>query len=361
MQLVFLSTMEKKVEEDRILTAQVSITEHQGVWRVLWSEAGPDGKAGQDMWYEGSNWKEMLKAYREGLRLKRIGGYFPLVDASLPGHAEQGKGRDLLMLQFYAEKHHSGELFEELRKWRRQQAQKEGKSAFFVATNRMLFMVSAYLPQSVEELRQIQGFGQRKVEAYSKELLELTMNQARTWSFPLDWVLAEVDEAEFESWIAHQQRSREQQEQQKEYQKRKVLEGVASGLSLLELEASSGMRRQDLVKLVEELDQGGYDMEPLLVGELSGVGQEKLDCAWELFAKHGTRFLKPVLKELYTEEELKDMDMNGLYEKLRLQRIRFRRSSITPAAASEETVQSEAGTGLEELGGQSRLEAQAAG
>jgi hypothetical protein len=327
MQLIFLSTMEQKVEESRTRTAQVSITEHQGAWRVMWSNEGEDGKPVQDCWFEGGGWKEMLHSFREGLKVKRAEGYFPLIDSALPGGMESGKTRDVLMLQYYGELNHSEEAFQELRVWRRQTAAKEGKSAFFVATNRMLFMLSAYLPHTVEELRSIPGFGQRKAEAYGEGILAITNKFERHTSFPLDWVQDAVAEPEYEAWLLEQRRSREQQEQQKLLQRKQMLEGAAAGSTLEELEGITGMKRQDLVRLAEELDRNGYDMEPLVNVELSGVEPPVAARVQELFGKLGVRFLKPVLRELYTEEELKGMDMNDLYEKLRFQRIRFRHTA----------------------------------
>lgn len=339
MQLIFLSTMEQKVEEDRTRTAQVSITEHQGAWRVLWSEAGEDGKPLQDCWYEGNGWKEMLHCFREGLKVKRADGYFPLVDSALPAAMETGKNRDVLMLQYYGERNHSAEVFQELRGWRRQTAAQEGKSAFFVATNRMLFMLSAYLPRTAEELRSIPGFGQRKAEAYGEGILAITGKYERHTMFPLDWVQGEVGESEFEAWLLEQRRSREQQEQQKQQQRKRMLEGVASGSTLAEMEGATGLKRQELVRMAEELDRGGYDMEPLVDAELDGVELPDAARVQELFGKLGTRFLKPVLQALYTEEERKGMDVNDLYEKLRLHRIRYRHeaeASVQPGNAAEE-------------------------
>jgi hypothetical protein len=170
----------------------------------------------------------------------------------------------------------------------------------------------------------IPGFGKRKAEAYGEEIMVITGKFERHTSFPLDWVAAEVAESDFEAWIIEQRRSREQLEQQKIFQRKQVLEGVAAGSSLAELEGSTGMKRQELVRLVEDLDKNGYDMEPLVELELTHVAADLTEKVKELYAALGDRFLKPVMKALYTEEELKDMDANDIYEKLRLHRIRFR-------------------------------------
>jgi hypothetical protein len=336
MQLIFLSTMEQKTEEERSKTAQVTITEHQGAWRVMWSEETVDGKPLQDCWYEGDGWKDMLHCFREGLKVKRSSGYFPLVDSSLPGGLEDGRKRDVLILQYYGEMNYVEPVFQELRAWRRQTANKEGKSAFFIATNRMLFMLSAFLPQTLDEVKGIPGFGQRKAEIYGEAILRITSKVERQTGFPLDWVQGVVSQEDFEAWILEQQRSKEQQEQMKSQQRRQVLEGASAGTALAELEAGTGMKRQEIVRLVEELDREGYDMSPLVDAELAGADENETARIMELFGKLGVRFLKPVLQGLYTEEERKNADVNELYEKLRLHRIRFKAKSSRVDSKAEQ-------------------------
>ncbi|WP_177237699.1 HRDC domain-containing protein [Paenibacillus sp. 1_12] len=41
---------------------------------------------------------------------------------------------------------------QKLRKWRRQQAEEEGKSPVIVALNKLLRLISAFAPQSVGEM-----------------------------------------------------------------------------------------------------------------------------------------------------------------------------------------------------------------
>ncbi|RAU97600.1 HRDC domain-containing protein [Paenibacillus sp. YN15] len=334
MQLIFLSTLECRSEDGSSVTAQVSITEHQGAFRVLWTGESRDGKGGQEDWFEGPAWKDMLQAYREGLWQKRLAGYYPLVDTSLQTSGEGAKSREQLMLQFYAETHHDPELFQELRKWRMQLAQKENKSAYIVATNRMLHMVCAFLPATVEELRQIPGFGKRKAEAYGHELLAITggREQERMGGFPLNWVYGKVEQREFEAWLVRQLKLKEEQEEQRERVRRLVLEGVEAGLTLKELAEITRLPRRELVLLLEELDQQGYNMEPIVAAELTGMDADKLAAAGELFNKHGSRLLKPVFQEWYTGEELEGQDLGNLYEKLRLLRMRLNHAMAAEAA-----------------------------
>src|SRR5690554_1943081 len=79
MNLVFMNSLEKKTEDDRVKTAQVLIQENQGVWHVLWNEPNNSGKESQNQWFEGASWDEMLTVFRYKLAEKMSEGYTPLL------------------------------------------------------------------------------------------------------------------------------------------------------------------------------------------------------------------------------------------------------------------------------------------
>jgi hypothetical protein len=87
MNLIFLNSLEKRVEENCVKTAQVSICEQQGAWHVLWNEAKEDDKLEQFSWFEGTQWDVMLQVFRERLQEKIKEGYIPLLDGY--GEAER--------------------------------------------------------------------------------------------------------------------------------------------------------------------------------------------------------------------------------------------------------------------------------
>jgi ATP-dependent DNA helicase RecQ len=64
------------------------------------------------------------------------------------------------------------ELREYLREWRRLKAREQGVSAFIVMYDTSLEAVCRVRPKSLEELRGIPGFGERKTETYGKEILK---------------------------------------------------------------------------------------------------------------------------------------------------------------------------------------------
>ena len=64
-------------------------------------------------------------------------------------------------------------LFHKLRTWRKEKADKSGVPVFILATNEQLTQIAVRRPVTLEALRQIQGFGAKKVEQHGRELIGL--------------------------------------------------------------------------------------------------------------------------------------------------------------------------------------------
>jgi superfamily II DNA helicase RecQ len=64
-------------------------------------------------------------------------------------------------------------LLQRLREWRREKAEQAGIPVFIIATNSELLALVTRAPRTLEALRDIRGFGKKKVERYGKELLDL--------------------------------------------------------------------------------------------------------------------------------------------------------------------------------------------
>jgi ATP-dependent DNA helicase RecQ len=65
----------------------------------------------------------------------------------------------------------NSELREYLRMWRRDTAQRQGIPAFTVMHDTSLDELCRVMPQSLAEIRQIYGLGERKTESYGREIL----------------------------------------------------------------------------------------------------------------------------------------------------------------------------------------------
>jgi hypothetical protein len=329
MNLIFLNTMEKKEGEGKTGTAQVSIQEHQGVLQVIWSQPAANGKLAKTVWYEGQegSWSEMLLAFRDGIRAKMREGFFPLVEGFGQAAPYSEKRRNVLQLHYYAEKTVNPDVLRALKQWRAEQARKEGKAAYMVATNRILHMIGAFLPHHAEELLQIPGFGEARSANYGTALLEITANLEREHHFPLNWVTDLVNQEEFLFWCEEEERKKEHTRTERAADKKKLLEAISHGGGLTELEAIVTMKRRELVLTIEELEKEGYDMAAIVEEELKTVDPDEQRQADILFQELGDRYLKPVVNKLYSEQELQGKDMNRVYEWLRLYRMKFRRQA----------------------------------
>ena len=100
--------------------------------------------------------------------------YDPLGDAQADTHKDSREQdwRNLLSKEQMP-------CFEALRAWRNEKAREKGISAYIIGTNRMLAEVVARRPASLEELRDVPGFGPAKIKDYGKGLLEL-LNSSMT-------------------------------------------------------------------------------------------------------------------------------------------------------------------------------------
>jgi hypothetical protein len=328
MNLIFLNSLEKRVEENRVRTAQVSICEQQGAWHVLWNEANQAGKLEQSSWFEGTQWDVMLQVFRDRLQEKIKEGYIPLLEGY--GEAERlisARSRETQMLYHYSELHRKEEVYNLLRQWRREESIKESRAAFIVASNRILDMISAFLPQSLDELKQIPGFGENRTRTYGEAIINITKGFQRETGFPLHWVNEMIDMQQFEMWLAEQRRLRQETEEAKLAGKRRLLEAIAQGEGLSSLEKLLSMKRRDILLAVEELAKEGYDVDIFIETELNSIDHEEQHQVQLLFAELGDRYLKPVLFKLYNEQQLKEKDVNKTYEWMRLLRLKHRKQS----------------------------------
>lgn len=334
MNLMFLNSLEMKVGEDQVRRAQVSISESQGIWYVGWNETEEGGLQLEESWFEGTSWEEMLTAFRTGIFTKQGEGFKPILDVVVHMEAVQLDSRtaQLQLLHYYSELHMNEELYEQLRQWRLKKSALESKSPFLVATNRLLRMLSAFLPHTPEELQQLPGLGANKIAAYGEELLEFTRKYERATSFPLHWVEAEVDAAKFHAWLQLEKDRKLKAERNKRETKRKLLEAITRGDSLDALREQTQLQRRELLQWIEELDREGYDLEPyieLLLRDIPAAEQEQ---AWAAFERQGDRYLKPVLQALYNQEELDAKEVDRIYEWLRVLRMKFRRANAVRQA-----------------------------
>ncbi len=64
-------------------------------------------------------------------------------------------------------------IFEALRAWRSETAKAELLPYYMICSNRELAALAVFKPISVEELRQVRGFGDRRIARYGEQIIEV--------------------------------------------------------------------------------------------------------------------------------------------------------------------------------------------
>ncbi|WP_138752490.1 HRDC domain-containing protein [Paenibacillus sinopodophylli] len=331
MQIVFFNTFEKPGEDQGMASAQLSICESQGIWSVLWMEG--ESESGSPLtWFEGMSWEEMIVAFRHGVSRVMGEGYTPIIDGMLDDR-RPSSGSFVTMLQCYGEHHHNPELFQKLREWRRATAIAEKRSAYLVATNRILWMISAFVPKTAEELSQIPGWGSTKHASYGAEMLAILEEVEHDSVFPLQWVAEKLDTGIYTQWLYKQKETKYKSLMDRQMVKKHILLMVQQGGSLEQLGSELELSRRELMDRIEQLEQEGYDMDSLITRELNEVPEDEQLLVWEALSQVGDKYLKPILQQVYGASDASQLGkpVDVLYERLRLIRLRFRRSLTSKA------------------------------
>ncbi|WP_379133104.1 HRDC domain-containing protein [Paenibacillus sp. sgz500958] len=330
MQIVFMNRLSKNAGRDEEVFAQLWIGEEDEVWSLGWRDfpdTGDSGESRGSIWYEGGSWSEMICVYRHELAVKMGEGYRPLLDGTF--HEEDSlpsRNIEHMKLQYYSEQHSNEKVYEELCAWRRGRASSERKAPYILASNRLLKLISAFVPKTPEELLQIPGVGESKASQFGADWLAITAEAPREHGFPLGWVYKEVDEEAFVSWMYRQKELKYKKQLERLRLRRLLLQGIERGLNMEQLKEECGVSRRDLLEAVEELEREGYTAEKLISHELAGMPQSEKDKVWNAYTELGDTFLKPVLFKVYGEDFSAPGGLDFYYERLRLIRIRYRRS-----------------------------------
>ncbi|GAC42706.1 HRDC domain-containing protein [Paenibacillus popilliae] len=341
MQVVWMVRLERSMEEDGsekrpkrggkrkedscaapfgLLTAG----EEQGQWMVLWEAEGAE----PEIWFEGGDWVEMRASLRWGMaRLMSAGyrlslGFVPEVDIHERRMREQQE-----WIACYADLHPNSEVYDRLAQWRRGAATRLRRAPYWIASNRMLRMVSAYLPQQSEELEQIPGFGAVKVRDFGEEIVQITKQYARTTDFPLDWVAAAVSEPEFARWVYVEWEAKQANELAKISERRLLMEGLQQGMGIEQLMDLLQVDRREMIMRIEKIAKEGGAIEGLAEEELASMPPPEREAVESALIELGDEYIKPIYIKVFGEAalELSASEIQTNYERIRFLRLLHRR------------------------------------
>ncbi|MBP1933724.1 HRDC domain-containing protein [Ammoniphilus resinae] len=224
-------------------------------------------------------------------------------------------------LECFCSKHHDANLFQELREWRRTASNAAKVPPYFIGTDRLLSIIAALVPQKEEELLQIPGIGQTKLDSYGQEILKITNKYPQIYSFPLDWIQRKVSEEELATWLLEDKIKREERHQvrmkQELEEKRQMLEAIEDQISIGNILDKMSLTMVQFLKRIRELSRDGYDVLPYLQQEVERIKEK--DQIVDLVSSLGNERLKPIFEKLYgSMEELPRDEKGEKYNHIRL-------------------------------------------
>lgn len=83
-----------------------------------------------------------------------------------------GKQKVMFLLK-EDEKPINKELFERLKVWRRIKANKENVKPYIIFSDSSLMEIVNILPKNLEELKEIRGVGEKKLQKYGEEIIDI--------------------------------------------------------------------------------------------------------------------------------------------------------------------------------------------
>ncbi|MFD2116554.1 HRDC domain-containing protein [Paenibacillus yanchengensis] len=322
MRIVFMNTFERSEEESIVISAQLTIGEQEGTWHIWWTDTINTVEQ-PEVWYEGLSWEKLLVAFRAGLADKVESGYIPLIGDVLESTKVPSA---TTLLQYYAEVHSNDQLFEQLRRWRLQRAQSDNRSVYFIANNRLLRLISCFIPHNEQELLELPGWGDSKQAAYSSDVLAITRTYERNHPFPLDWVTEQINRYELEHWLLKQKELKYRSTADRHREKQQLLQLVADGSTVEQIAQRLTLSRREIVAKLEQLEREGYNVEPAIQLELAEISPEEQQAIWNAIVQVGDQYLKPVFQHTYGDPaQLEKKFVDQKYEIIRFMRLRYRR------------------------------------
>lgn len=64
-------------------------------------------------------------------------------------------------------------LYESLKEWRKERATADGIAVYMIASNKMLFQVVQLKPKTLQNLRELDGFGEAKVKNFGGDIIAM--------------------------------------------------------------------------------------------------------------------------------------------------------------------------------------------
>jgi ATP-dependent DNA helicase RecQ len=220
----------------------------------------------------------------------RVQGVLDRTQTAIDGSAAARTSSDV-------ENKYDENLFEELRKTRKELADAQDVPPYVIFPDTTLMEMAYYYPQDEESLNDIYGVGSAKLKKYGGDFLKE--------------IKAYCDENDIE------ERKREIKKKKKKKSSSKKHEQIGidynDGKSLDHLAEEHGVKMPTILKHLKTFLEEGNDLRQDGILEATGLSQRKVDEVMEAMDKEGPEILKPVYENLNKSVGYSELRMMQLY------------------------------------------------
>lgn len=196
---------------------------------------------------------------------------------------------------------HNPDLFEELRKLRRELATQAGLPPYIIFTDRALVEMAAHLPRTPEQFLAINGVGEAKLAHYGEVFLKVIGQFCGESETPDDSAPIPPAKAESTRWLTARRRHEE------------VGEAFAAGESLDALANRFGVKRATVVQHLRRFIESGGELDSARLLDCSRLDQQARERALSAFEKHGIERLAPIHEALGGSATYDDLHLLRLW------------------------------------------------
>ena len=199
---------------------------------------------------------------------------------------------------------HDPELFEQLRRKRRELADQAGVPAYIIFSDRALVEMATHLPRTPAQFLDINGVGEAKLANYGETFLQLIREHCAARGIAED-PAAEAPKTETTSWLTAKRRFEE------------VGEAFTAGQSLDELAARFAVKRGTILQNLQRYTDAGNRLDADRILQCSKLSADKRERALRVFGQLGHERLGPAHDALGGSVSYEELHLLRLHLKCR--------------------------------------------
>ncbi|HEU0038148.1 MAG TPA: DNA helicase RecQ [Verrucomicrobiae bacterium] len=199
---------------------------------------------------------------------------------------------------------HDPELFERLRRKRREFADQAGVPAYIIFSDHALIEMATHLPRTKDQFLAINGVGEARLANYGEALLHLIREYCAARGIP-DAPASQATQTETTRWLTTKRRFEE------------VGEAFVAGQSLDELAARFAVKRGTILQNLQHYGDAGHRLDADRVMRCSTLSPKGRERVLAVFSQLGHEALGPVQDALGGSVPYEELHLLRLYLKCR--------------------------------------------